>query len=247
MESSNPVLKRGFAQMDMSRLESDNLEATFSAPAASSMRTGRMTMDDVVVRTGSLFLILAVTAALTWNAGLTGLVLPAMLVALGLALFISFSQKVRVGAIITYAALQGIVVGGISRVFEQSYPGIVSQAVLATFAAFGGMLFAYKSGRIRVTPRFSKVMMGSLIGYLVMGIIFMFVGFPTSGLGLLIAFGGVVLASFFFVLDFDQIDRLIAAGAPEKESWRAGFGLMVTMIWLYLEVLRLLSILRERD
>ena len=247
MESSNPVLKRGFAQMDRSQLESDSLEATFSAPAASSMRTGRMTMDDVVVRTSLLFLVLAASAAFAWVANLTALVLPAVLIALVLGLVISLSQKVRVGAILAYAALEGIAIGAISKVFEQSYPGIVSQAVMATFAAFGGMLFAYKSGKIRVTPRFSKVMMGSLIGYLIMGIVFMFVGFPTGGLGLLIAFGGVALASFFFVLDFDQIDRLIAAGAPEQESWRAGFGLMVTMVWLYLEVLRLLSMLRDRD
>lgn len=247
MESSNPVLKRGFAQMDMSKLESDNLEATYNAPAASSMRTGRMTMDDVVVRTGMLFLILAVTAALSWNANLVGLALPAMLVALGLAFFITLSKKVRVGAIVTYAVLQGIVTGSISRIFENSYPGIVSQAVLATFAAFGGMLVAYRSGKIRVTPRFSRVMLGSLIGYLVMSVVFMFVGFPSGGIGLLIAFAGVILASFFLVLDFDQIERMVASGAPEQESWRAGFGLMVTMVWLYLEVLRLLSILRERS
>jgi len=247
MESSNPVLKRGFAQMDMSRLESDNLEATFNAPAASSMRTGRMTMDDVVVRTGMLFLILAATAALTWNANLIGLALPAMLVALGLGFFITFSKKVRVGAIVTYAVLQGVVTGSISRIFESSYPGIVSQAVIATFAAFGGMLIAYRSGKLRVTPRFTRVMLGSLIGYLVMSVVFIFIGFPSGGVGLMIALAGVVLASLFLVLDFDQIERMIQQGAPEKESWRAGFGLMVTMIWLYLEILRLLSILRGRD
>lgn len=247
MESSNPVLKRGFAQMDMSRLESDNLEATFNAPAASSMRTGRMTMDDVVVRTGMLFLILAATAALTWNANQIGLALPAMLVALGLGFFITLSKKVRVGAIVSYTVLQGVVTGSISRIFETTYPGIVSQAVIATFAAFGGMLIAYRSGKLRVTPRFTRVMLGSLIGYLVMSVVFVFIGFPSGGVGLMIALAGVVLASLFLVLDFDQIERMIQQGAPEKESWRAGFGLMVTMIWLYLEILRLLSILRGRD
>ena len=247
MESSNPVLKRGFAQMDMTRLESDNLEATYNAPAASAMRTGRMTMDDVVVRTGSLFVLLAAAAGFSWVADLTALAFPAILVALGLAMFITFSSKVRVGAILGYAVLEGIAIGAISKVFESQYPGIVSQAVLATFAAFAGMLFAYKSGRIRVTPKFSRLMMGALIGYLVMGIVFLFTGFPTSSLGLLISIGGVVLASFFFILDFDQIEKLVQMGAPEKESWRAGFGLLVTMVWLYLEVLRLFAILRDRD
>ena len=109
------------------------------------------------------------------------------------------------------------------------------------------MLFAYRSGKIRVTPKFTRVMLGSLIGYLILSVVTIFTGFPAGGLGLLIAVAGVGLASFFLVLDFDQIEKGIAAGAPEQESWRASFGLMVTVVWLYLEVLRLLSILRSND
>lgn len=245
MESSNPVLKRGFAQMNRPITGSDTLEETYNAPAASSLRTGRMTMDDVVVRTSMLFVILAASAALSWRLELIGLVLPAVLVALVLAMVINFSQKVRVGAIVAYAAIEGVAIGALSQVFEQAYPGIVSQAVIATFAAFGGMLIAYRSGKIRVTPKFTRIMLGALVAYLISGIVFMFVGFPTSGIGTLIAFGGVLLASFFLILDFDQIEKMIGMGAPEQESWRAGFGLLVTMVWLYLEVLRLLSILRR--
>ena len=245
MESSNPVLKRGFAQMNRPQVSGDTLEETFNSPAASSMRTGRMTMDDVVVRTSMLFVILTVSAALSWKLQLIGLVLPAVLVALVLGMVINFSQKVRVGAIVAYAVIEGIAIGAISQVFEVAYPGIVSQAVIATFTAFGGMLVAYRSGKIRVTPKFTRIMLGSLVAYMISGIVFMFVGFPTSGIGTLIAFGGVVLASFFLILDFNAIEKMIAMGAPEQESWRAGFGLMVTMVWLYLEVLRLLSILRR--
>ena len=245
MESSNPVLKRGFAQMNRPQVAGDTLEETYNSPAASSMRTGRMTMDDVVVRTSMLFVILAASAAISWKLELYGLVLPAVLVALVLGMVINFSQKVRVGAIVAYAAIEGIAIGAISQIFEVTYPGIVSQAVIATFTAFGGMLVAYRSGKIRVTPKFTRIMLGSLVAYLISGIVFMFVGFPTSGLGTLIAFGGVVLASFFLILDFNAIEKMIAMGAPEQESWRAGFGLMVTMVWLYLEVLRLLSILRR--
>ena len=115
------------------------------------------------------------------------------------------------------------------------------------------MLFAYKSGRIRVTPKFTKVLMTALIGYLVLGVVSLIGSFfgasiyNVGGLGLIIATGGMVLAAFFLILDFDSIQNGIAAGAPESESWRAAFGLMVTIIWLYMEVLRFLSILRGDD
>jgi hypothetical protein len=117
------------------------------------------------------------------------------------------------------------------------------------------MLFAYRSGRIRVTPKFQRVMFGAMIGYLglaVVSIIASFTGTPgglygVSGLGLILAAGGVVLASLFIVMDLDQIDRAIKAGVPQVESWRAAFGLMVTLVWLYLEMLRLIAILRGND
>jgi uncharacterized YccA/Bax inhibitor family protein len=134
------------------------------------------------------------------------------------------------------------------------YDGIVSQAILVTLSAFAGMLFAFKSGRIRVTPKFTKVLMTALIGYLVLAVVSLVSSFITGtsiysigGFGLIIATGGMVLAAFFLILDFDSIQKGIAVGAPESESWRAAFGLMVTIVWLYLEVLRVLSILRGND
>ena len=120
-------------------------------------------------------------------------------------------------------------------------------SVIATACAFGGVLIAYRSGKIRVTPKFTRIMLGALVGYFFLGIITIFTGFPGGSTGILIGLAGVGLASFFLVLDFDQIEKGIAAGAPEQESWRAAFGLMVTVVWLYLEVLRLLSILRSND
>ena len=127
-------------------------------------------------------------------------------------------------------------------------------AMLRDWSIFAGMLFAYKSGRIRVTPKFTKVLTTALLGYLVLGLVsfvaYMFTGssvYNVGGLGLIIATGGMVLAAFFLILDFDSIQNGIAAGAPESESWRAAFGLMVTIIWLYMEVLRVLSILRGND
>jgi uncharacterized YccA/Bax inhibitor family protein len=159
----------------------------------------------------------------------------------------SFSKKVRPAFVIAYAAAQGLALGTISQMYEVQYNGIVGQAVVATACAFTGVLIAYKSGKIRVTPKFTKIMMGALLGYFAFGLVSIFIGFPSGGLGTLIAVGGVVLASMFIVMDLDQIEKAVAAKVPAEESWRCAFGLMVTLVWLYLEVLRLISILRGRD
>jgi len=159
----------------------------------------------------------------------------------------TFSKKVRVPLIVAYAAAQGLALGTISRIYNETYSGIVGQAVIGTLCAFGGILVAYRSGKIRVTPKFTRIMVGALIGYLVFSLITIFTGRPGGAMGLLIAVAAVALASFFLVLDFDQIEKSIAAGVPQQESWRMAFGLMVTIVWLYLEVLRLLSILRNSD
>lgn len=263
MKSSNPVLTRGFAQMDPARLgvnptETDSLEATYSAPAASALRTGRMTIDDVVIKTAMLFVVLVAVGAFAWRANLGG---GALLVGLfggfALAMVNTFSKKVRPALIISYAGLQGLALGTLSNMYNTIYPGIVSQAVIGTVCAFAGMLFAYRSGRIRVTPKFTRVITGALLGYFLLALVSMFAGFAgvsggaglygVSGLGLLLALGGVALASFFLVLDFDQIQKSINAGVAQEESWRAAFGLMVTLVWLYLEILRLISILRGNN
>ncbi|NDA79812.1 MAG: Bax inhibitor-1/YccA family protein [Actinobacteria bacterium] len=260
MRSSNPVLgrafgnKRGYAAFEPR--STDALEEMYTAPSASPLQTGRMTMDDVVARTGFLFAILVAVGAAAWffNVGF-GIALIGLLGAFGLSLVISFSKSVRPALVVTYAGLQGLAIGAISRVFNEAYPGIVSQAVIGTLAAFAGVLMLYRSGRLRATPQFTRILMGALIGYLVLGVAsfiaaLMGVGggfgfYGVSGFGLLLAAGGVVLASLFLVLDFNQIEEGIRQGAGEQESWRAAFGLMVTIVWLYLEILRLLAILRR--
>ena len=261
MRSSNPVLgrafnQRGYAAFDPSTINSEPaaMEDLYNAPAASSLRTGRMTIDDVVTRTGILFAVLVAVGAAAWTLNLGG---GAMLLGLiggfALAMVNIFSKTVKPGMIIAYAAFQGLALGTLSHLYNEMYEGIVSQAIIVTICAFSGMLFAYKSGRIRVTPKFTKVLMTALIGYLVLALL-SFVGsffgasiYNIGGFGLLIAAGGMVLASFFLILDFDQVQKGIDAGLPEQESWRAAFGLMVTIVWLYMEVLRFLSILRGND
>ena len=254
MKSSNPVLGKAFNQPN--NMQVDQLEQSYNAPAASSIRTGRMTIEDVVAKTGFLFAILVVVGALAWSANLgQGALLIGFLGAFGIAMAISFSKTIKPGLVIAYAALEGLALGTLSHYYESFYPGIVSQAVIGTIAAFAGVLFMYRSGRLRATPQFTRAVMGAAIGYFILGFVSMIASFfgvgkgygfyGVSGLGLLLAVAGVALASFFLVLDFDQIEKGVAAGVPEKESWRASFGLMVTIVWLYLEVLRLLSILRN--
>jgi len=254
MKSSNPVLGKAFNQPSNMRV--DQLEQSYNAPAASSIRTGRMTIEDVVAKTGFLFAILVVVGALAWSANLgQGALLIGFLGAFGIAMAISFSKSIKPGLVVAYAGLEGLALGTLSHFYESLYPGIVSQAVIGTIAAFAGVLFMYRSGRVRATPQFTRAVMGAAIGYLILGFVSIIASFfgvgkgygfyGVSGLGLLLAVAGVALASFFLVLDFDQIEKGVAAGVPEKESWRASFGLMVTIVWIYLEVLRLLSILRN--
>jgi uncharacterized YccA/Bax inhibitor family protein len=206
-----------------------------------------MSIDDVVIKTTGIFAVLVVVGAFAWQAKSPGLALVGLFAGFILAMVNTFSKKVRPALVIAYAACQGLALGSISYAFEAQYPGIVSQAVLGTACAFGGVLLAYRSGKIRVTPKFTRIMMGALIGYLVFAVITMFTGRPGGSLGFLVSVAAVALASLFIVMDLDQIEKAVAARVPQEESWRMAFGLMVTLVWLYLEVLRLISILRGQD
>ena len=248
MRSSNPVLTgRGFARINPAVLDGREGSTEEVTRLESRPNSAPMSIDDVIIKTAGLFAVLVAVGAFAWQAQNGALALIGLVGGLILAMINSFSKKVRPALVIAYAAAQGLALGTISWMYEQQYQGIVGQAVVATACAFTGVLVAYKSGKIRVTPKFTRILMGSLIGYFVFGIFSIFVGFPTGGLGTLIAVGGVVLASMFIVMDLDQIEKAVAAKVPAEESWRCAFGLMVTLVWLYMEVLRLISILRGRD
>jgi len=255
MKSSNPVLGKAFNQPR--NMQVDQLEQSYNAPAASSMRTGRMTIEDVVAKTGFLFAILVVVGAFAWRSNLgTGALMLGFLGGFVLAMIISFSKSIKPGLVVAYALLEGLALGTLSSYYESFYPGIVSQAVIGTMAAFAGVLIMYRNGTLRATPQFTRALIGAAIGYFILGLVSLVASFfgvgqgygfyGVSGLSLLLAVAGVALASLFLVIDFDQIQKGVNNGVPEKESWRASFGLMVTIVWLYLEVLRLISILRNR-
>jgi uncharacterized YccA/Bax inhibitor family protein len=223
---------------------------------------GRMTLDDVVTKTAVTIGVLVVAAALAWKFVPDTLYFPA-LIASGLIGFIvvmivAFRRKVSPGLVLLYAGIEGIFIGMISKVFESYYSGIVVQAVIGTFAAAGVTLAAYKFFNVRVTPKFRRVVIIATIAFAVallinflLALFGVNLGLRDSGTGaislLAVVFSliGATLAVLNLVLDFDYIEQGVAIGAPASESWRGAFGLTVTMVWLYIEILRLLSYLRR--
>ncbi|MCU1590001.1 MAG: conserved rane protein of unknown function [Frankiales bacterium] len=261
--SNNPALTRipAFANANKTvgfgprPQTADPIEQGYFGPSATSRDTGRMTIEDVTVRTAMLLVTAIVTGAVTWTLDLYVLALPAMVVGLVLGLVISFKQITNPAAIITYAAVQGVVLGAISQVFEQRYPGIVVQAVIGTTGVAAGALFLYRSGRIRVTPKLTKMVFAGLIGFLSLAVVNLIASiFVSGGLGLrsggplaiVFSLFAIGLASFCLIIDFDYIENGVKAGLPERYGWYAAFSLMVTLIWLYIEILRLLSYFRSR-
>ena len=230
-----------------------SLEDMYAAPSAGPVQTGRMTYDDVVVRTGGLLALVIAGAALAWFVLPIALALPFALVGLVLGLVNSFKREPSPALILAYGATQGIFLGAVSRLFETQFNGIVFQAVLATMATFAVMLGLYKSEVIRATAKFKKIMLGAILGYMVFSLINLVLvltgvaDMRGGALGLLIGAVGAVLAALSLVLDFDFIQRGVENGIPTRYAWTAAFGLVVTLIWLYVEFLRILSILRGDD
>ncbi|MCO7221038.1 Bax inhibitor-1/YccA family protein [Klenkia sp. PcliD-1-E] len=217
-----------------------------------------MTMDDVVSKTGISFLVTVLAAAAIWavpGQAAMGLALPAVLVAFVVGLVISFKQIANPVATLAYAALMGVGVGAISEAFNAYYPGIVTQAVIGTFGVFFGMLVVYKTGAIRVTPKLTRWIVGAMFGVLALMLVNLVAALIGGGDGLGLRSGGPVaivfslvvigVAAFSLLLDFDMADEAIRRGVQPKVAWYIAFGLLVTVIWLYLEILRLLSYFRE--
>ncbi len=260
MESRNPIFNRGnefqrggYATFNTTPTATD-LEDMYAAPAATPVQTGRMTLDDVVVKTTMLFAVLLVTAVPTyfiWKPSFA-VVLGAGLVAMVLAFATAMGRTVRVPLMFAYSALEGVFIGGISAYYASYWEGIVPQAVLGTLAAFTAMLVLYKTGVVRNSPKFRKILIIAAVGYLVFGLVNLlfaiFAGVSVYSGNPLVALAvsafGVGLASLFLVLDFDFIEQGMRNGLPQQYAWVAAFGLVTTLVWLYLEMLRLIAILR---
>lgn len=229
---------------------------------------GRMTYDDVIMKTTICFGVLLAGAAVTWNLYGTGLGMILMWGGLigGLILGIvnSFKKNPSPALILAYAGLEGFFVGGFSKMIETitmatgatSNP-IVVQAVVATLCVFGAMLLGYKSGKFRTSPKLNKMFMIAAGGYALFSIVNLVLmltgvvdgtfGLRSGPMGIAIGLLAVALASYALIMDFEMIENGVRNGAPARMAWAGAFGLMVTIIWLYIEILRILAILRGSD
>ena len=251
---ANPALTRSFKPvLGNGGYQSPNM---VDAP---SMTLGG-TINKAFLMLGIVVVTALVTAFITINAAQTNpdifntvmmIAVVSSLAALGLAFWVSLSKTVQVAGMIAYALLEGIVVGVLTLIFESMYPGIAMQAVFATFATAGVMFAAWKFGWIKVTDRFMKFLMIGLFAYLGLSLLnlvgsFIF-GWNVYGsqFGWIAGLVGCTLAALSLAADFQIIKMGIDNKAPAEYEWRGAFGLTVTLIWLYLEILRLLGIARR--
>ncbi|MHA2788540.1 Bax inhibitor-1/YccA family protein [Corynebacterium sp. S7] len=276
MRSTNPVLSNlpasqqqggyGYQQQSYGNYQSYQGYQPQQQAAASERP---MTVDDVVTKTGATLGVIIVFAlanfiiAATGNVGLTML----LTVVGGIGGFItvlvhSFGKKYGSRTVtLIYAAFEGLFVGGLSLLLSGWTIGnenagmMIGQAILGTVGVFIGMLFVYKTGAIRVTPRFTRILTGALIGVVVLslgnliGALFFNFNILRDGgpISIIFSLVCIVLAAVSFLNDFDVADQLIRTGAPSKMAWGVALGLAVTLVWLYTEILRLLSYFTNRN
>lgn len=229
--------------------------STFKKHLTSSVE-GKMTLSGTVNKTGISLLLVIISAGYTWgNPGMHIMMIPAGIVGFILALATVFKPTIGHITVPAYAVAQGILLGVISMYFNAMYPGIVVQAVFLTFGTLGALLLAYKSGLIAATENFKLGIAAATGGIAILYLINFIMGFFGSGIGIIssnnnmgILFSGfvVVIAALNLVLDFDFIEEGAEMGAPKYMEWYGAFGLLVTLIWLYLEILRLLAKLQSR-
>ncbi|MDQ1582769.1 MAG: hypothetical protein QOF36_823 [Microbacteriaceae bacterium] len=237
----------------------ESLQELYNAPAATAIDTDRMTVEDTIVKTAVSFGVLVVGGAVGWV--LPALALPAMIIGFALALVNIFKKKPSPALVLAYAGVEGLFVGAISGIFEAAFSGIVIQAVLGTVAVVGVTLALFASGKIRASAKATKVFLIAMVGYLVfslLNIVLSMTGvvsnpFGLRGsveilgipLGLILGVLVVIMAAYSLVLDFDFIKQGVANRVPRAYGWTGAFGIMVTVVWLYLEILRMFAIARN--
>lgn len=275
MHSRNPVLSREDAFVPAGHQSNPYQQGNQFDPhpggqgyqAPQPQDGGRMTIEDVITKTAITMLVMMASAAALFFGVETGMIpMTGALIAMAagglitfiLSLVVAFRRSVSPALVIPFAIFEGLFVGGISWLFEQNYPGIVASAVLGTFVAAAVVLASYKFFNIKVTPRFRRIIFCATLGFAVAALLNFVLSLFGINLGLrdggtgpvsMIAVGfsllGAILASLNLILDFDYVEQGIRDGAPAKASWKAAFGLTVTLVWLYVEILRLLSYLRR--
>ncbi|MFA6299550.1 MAG: Bax inhibitor-1/YccA family protein [Nocardioides sp.] len=230
-------------------------------PTHAPVSTGPMTIDSVVQKTAISLGVVIITALATWiltpdvstDADLGPLIAAVTIGSLGafaLSMVNSFKRVISPALVLAFAALEGVALGGISKLFDARFgDGVVSGAVIGTFAAFAGTLTAYKVLNIKVGDKFRKMVIAGvfgMIGLSMMSLVLSLFGvqtglFGVSGLGMITAVAGLVLGVFMLIMDFDFVEQGVANGLPERESWRAAFAMTVSLVWIYTNLLRILA------
>ena len=244
-------------------LTAAQLEELYAQPSAQRPSTEPMTYQDTLLKSALTFAILITGAVVGW---LTAETVPFLWIAAAgvgfvLALVNTFKREPSATLILIYAAAQGVFLGGISTYFEAMYPGIVAQTVLATFLVVGVTLALFASGRIRASKTATKIFLVAMVAYLLfslVNVVLMLTGVNTDPwglstsvtiagipLGVILGILAVLMGAYSLVLDFDFIQRGVRNGAPRRYGWSGAFGIMVTVIWLYVEILRLIAIARR--
>jgi uncharacterized YccA/Bax inhibitor family protein len=265
--SQNPYFS-GKGASAQSTISAEQLQAMYNQPSyyppPVAAGPARMTVDDAVMKSLFCFGTLLVGGVIGWVTidSAPWLWIVAGIVGFVLAMVNIFKREPSPALILGYSAAQGLFLGGISAYFEATYPGIVAQAVLATLAVVAVTLVLFATGKVRATRRATKVWLIAMLGYLLFSVINLFImwfggadGNPWGLRGSVEIFGmplgfflgifAVIMGAYSLVMDFDFIQRGVQAGAPAKYSWTGAFGIMVTLIWLYTEILRLLAISRN--
>jgi uncharacterized YccA/Bax inhibitor family protein len=238
----------------------EQLQAQYDLPTVTADQAGRMTYEDTIVKTLVSFGILVVGAAIGWFFPI--LAIPAALVGFVLALVNTFKRKPSPALVLLYAGVEGVFVGGISAFYSQIWNGIVPIAVLGTLGVVAVTLALFASGKVRASSRATKVFLVLMVGYLVfslVNVVLMLTGVVDGygglrdvtifgiPLGIPLGILVVLMAAYSLVVDFDQVKRGVETGQPRVYGWTAAFGIMVTVVWLYLEILRLVSYFMPRN
>ena len=277
MQSNNPIFRRseefnrtggnpsgGTAMTDPSQWSVGTPGGTGYAPPATA---APMTIDSVVQKTAITLGVVILAALATWvltpevtsdsdPADLGPLFAAVTIGSLGafaLSMVNSFKRIISPGLVLAFAALEGLALGAISKVFNLAYDGVVTGAVIGTFGAFAGTLAAYKVLNIKVGDRFRRGVIAAvfgMVGISVLALVLSFFGvdlgiYGNGGLGILFTVAGLVLGIFMLILDFDFVEQGIANRIPEQESWRAAFAMTVSLVWIYTNLLRLLAIFSD--
>lgn len=258
METKNPVFARSRRATQWGGSPSPgDLRRMYDSPSYAPPASRTMTMDDVVARGFMTLGVLVVAAAAAWYLDVpVGVAVGAAIVALILGLIASFKASTNPALILGYALFEGVFLGVISRVYENFFNGIVLQAVIGTALAFGAVLTVYALRVVRVTPKFTRYVVAAAIAAVALVLVNLVAGiFIDGGLGLrtdspigwIFSAAMILLGCFFLLLDFNAVEEGIRQGAPEKFAWQCAFGLTLTLVWIYLEVLRFISYFTSSD